>query len=445
MAIDFHAVAQVSAEGMAECLVEGMLLAVIAAWGMWLAGVKDAATRFSVWMCALVTIAMLPFASAIWRSRGDVADAAVSSHPAAIHLPASWAIYAMAVWALVAGIGIVRIAVGLWQVYRLRSRCVEIEADTLQNLGVELGGVRVCVSDQVQAPVAVGFFRPAVIIPDWLMHELSSSQLRQVILHELTHLRRRDDWTNLAQKIVAAVLFFHPVVWWIERKLTLERELAGGGDARGYAECLVHLAEKSFMRRGLALAQAAVSRLRHTSLRIAQILDGRPRAARAWKPVTLSIAAVAVGFIGISLQAPTLISFQSSTPATTASLTQVAREDLAPVQKALVIPASAPVQDVKNARLLKPVAMVARPEPRLERAAAKITAGDPHTAGPRVQVVNARLADSNVNHRNAHIVSTETLVLLVSAPASGQVQVQMWRITVLRQASHPDYAPRKAI
>ena len=94
--------------------------------------------------------------------------------------------------------------------------------------------------------------------------ELSTAELNSILIHELAHLRRWDDWTNLGQQILKALLFFHPAVWWIESKLALEREmacddavLAKTANPRGYAQCLISVAEKSFARRGLALAQAA--------------------------------------------------------------------------------------------------------------------------------------------------------------------------------------------
>ena len=119
----------------------------------------------------------------------------------------------------------------------------------------------------------------------------------------------------------ARCLFFHPAVWWIEKKLALEREmacddlvLASTTSPRAYAECLVSLAEKSFLRRGLALAQAAVDRLRHVSLRVAQILDvHRPRATRVWRPAPVLVGGVSlVCLLGLS-QAPTrLVSFENA-------------------------------------------------------------------------------------------------------------------------------------
>jgi hypothetical protein len=146
--------------------------------------------------------------------------------------------------------------------------------------------------------------------------------LNAILLHELAHLRRWDDWTNLAQKLLRALFFFHPAVWWIESKLSLEREmacddavLAETANPRAYAECLVTVAEKSLMRRGLAMAQAAVSRVRQTSQRVAQILDTkRPGATRIWKPALGLVAAFAMICVGLLSRSPELVSFQDKTP-----------------------------------------------------------------------------------------------------------------------------------
>ena len=179
-----------------------------------------------------------------------------------------------------------------------------------------------CVSDQLRVPTAIGFTKPLVVIPSWTMQELSTAELNAILLHELAHLRRRDDWTNLVQKIVGALLFFHPAVWWIEKKLALEREMAcddlvlaqaKATSPRAYAECLVSLAEKSFLRRGVALAQAAVDRVRQVSLRVTQILDvNRPRATRVWRPAPVLVAGISLVCLIALSHAPTrLVSFES--------------------------------------------------------------------------------------------------------------------------------------
>src|SRR6202008_1151455 len=83
-----------------------------------------------------------------------------------------------------------------------------------------------CVSDDLRMPTAIGFVKPLVLIPSWAMKELSETELNAILLHELAHLRRWDDCTNLAQKVLRAVFFFHPAVWWVEGRLSLEREMA---------------------------------------------------------------------------------------------------------------------------------------------------------------------------------------------------------------------------
>jgi len=166
-----------------------------------------------------------------------------------------------------------------------------------------------------------------VVIPTWAMQELSTAELNSILLHELAHLRRWDDWTNLAQQILKSVFFFHPAVWWIENRLALEREmacddavLAETANPQGYAQCLVSIAERSFMRRGLAMAQAAVSRVHQTSLRVAQILDvNRPGATRVWKPAIYSLGAFfAVCFVSLP-HAPELVAFEKPAPTVASS------------------------------------------------------------------------------------------------------------------------------
>jgi beta-lactamase regulating signal transducer with metallopeptidase domain len=326
--INLRAVAQFSAERMLNCLGEGMAIALFA-WlllgimGLRKSGHQNSGTRFAVWLVALFAIAALPFAGALTLGSASAAAGTGDSH-SVITVPGAWAMYAFAAWALIAILGLFRVAIGLWQVRQVRSHCVAIDLAsldpalrvTLAEFG-SLRPVQVCVSDGVQVPTAIGFIKPLVVLPAWSIRELSSSELNAILLHELAHLRRWDDWTNLAQKLLRAVFFFHPAVWWIEGKLSLEREmacddavLAETANPRAYARCLVSVAEKSLVRRGLAMAQAAVSRVRQTSQRVAQILDvNRPQATRIWKPALGMVAAFAMVCVGLLPRRPELVSF----------------------------------------------------------------------------------------------------------------------------------------
>jgi hypothetical protein len=156
------------------------------------------------------------------------------------------------------------------------------------------------------------------------LRDLSGDELKVIVLHELAHLRRWDDWTNLAQKFVKALFFFHPAVWWIDSRLALEREIACDDmvleqttNARTYAASLVSVAEKVVaekMRvgRALALAQNALGRVREVSQRVAQILDTkRTRTTRGWRPALAMIATLAVVTVVAVPYAPELISVKS--------------------------------------------------------------------------------------------------------------------------------------
>ena len=166
-------------------------------------------------------------------------------------------------------------------------------------------------------PTAIGCSDQPSCFPSWALRELSQAELNAVVLHEVAHLRRWDDWTNLAQKILRALFFFHPAVWWVENRLSLEREMACDdmvlsqtANPRAYAECLVSLAEKNLLRRGIALAQAAVGRMRQTSLRVLQILDARrSNSAVIWKPAPWVIAGFSVACLCTAAHAPRLVAF----------------------------------------------------------------------------------------------------------------------------------------
>ena len=74
--------------------------------------------------------------------------------------------------------------------------------------------------------MSLGFLHPAILIPQTLLDTLSNAELEHVVLHELAHLRRRDDWTNLAQKLIVAILPIQPALYWIGRRMSIEREMA---------------------------------------------------------------------------------------------------------------------------------------------------------------------------------------------------------------------------
>ena len=115
---------------------------------------------------------------------------------------------------------------------------------------------RVCLSRPVAllesglagVPVVIGHWRPVILMPVGLLAGLPPGQIEAILLHELAHVRRYDYLVNLLQSSIEALLFYHPLVWWISGVIRAEREhccddLAAAiqGDRHEYAEALTAL------------------------------------------------------------------------------------------------------------------------------------------------------------------------------------------------------------
>lgn len=103
-------------------------------------------------------------------------------------------------------------------------------------------------STLVRVPTVVGWLRPVILLPVTATCGLTPRQLEAVLLHELAHIRRHDYLLNLIQAGIETLLFYHPAVWWVSRRVREERELccddvavAACGDALLYARALVQL------------------------------------------------------------------------------------------------------------------------------------------------------------------------------------------------------------
>lgn len=162
----------------------------------------------------------------------------------------------LTVWGIGVGCGLLRVAAGSLQIWRIARRGwllpVELQA-TVERLGGRMRFRRlpaVRVVEEISQAMAVGIVRPMVLLPAAWVSGLSGEMLEAVIAHELAHLRRWDLLVNVLQRVVEAVLFFHPVVWWCSRRIRVEREMCCDlaavtalGDRVVYAKALSHLAE----------------------------------------------------------------------------------------------------------------------------------------------------------------------------------------------------------
>jgi len=338
--------AQVAVSSLLNSLPEGFLVAVFAWATLRLLPRQNSRTRFAVWFLALLAVAVLPILGELsgglsqGRSLGTlkgersalVHPFASTGIPSAINLPVDWAPYILLIWLLVALAIMTRLAVGLWRLRQLRQSCAPVDvADLDPALGrtiTELTSkamfagrpVTIATSGRIHVPAALGLWKPIIVLPTWALEELPPLDLGIILRHEFAHLERWDDWTNLVQKIVRALFFFHPAVWWIEKRLSVEREMACDDvvvaqtdNPTGYASCLVSLLERSLTERGWTMAQALVHRAREASLRLARILDGnRPTATQLSKCTLGMVGAFTLLCLVVLPYAPQVVAFEQN-------------------------------------------------------------------------------------------------------------------------------------
>ncbi|NOY40428.1 MAG: M56 family metallopeptidase [Planctomycetes bacterium] len=79
-------------------------------------------------------------------------------------------------------------------------------------------------SDVTTSPFLFGVTHPRIVLPRQMAEELSTSDLNSVLLHELSHWRRRDTWIGWLQVFGQSLFWFHPLVWWANARLRHERE-----------------------------------------------------------------------------------------------------------------------------------------------------------------------------------------------------------------------------
>jgi beta-lactamase regulating signal transducer with metallopeptidase domain len=259
-------------------LWQGAALAVLAAAAIALT--RKAATRYVIAVVALIAMVAAPaFTYSVLRESsptfaGPVQNLLPDSVPAitravniASHRIASSAQSNFAssefltafveLWFIGVLLFSLRTAGGFFLVARLRRRDSKpINSELLalcremQNrLGI-LRAIRYCESLYLDTPAVIGWFRPIVLLPISVFTGLTELQLRAVIAHELAHIRRLDAFFNLFQVAAETLLFYHPAVWWLSRRIRAEREnccddvaLSVCGNPTEYARALALMEE----------------------------------------------------------------------------------------------------------------------------------------------------------------------------------------------------------
>lgn len=184
-------------------------------------------------------------------------------------------------WALGALALLARLALGFLRLRHIKRSLIRLNgADVAASCASVGRPVTIGASDDVDCPCVIGYVRPVVALPSSLIRELDSPNLRRVLAHEMAHVRRWDDWTNLLQQIVRAVWFINPVIHIANRQLDVNREIAcddlvaaSHGDRLEYAKCLTEIARRTTFSEHLVPAAGFFPDRKQIVVRIEQLLD----------------------------------------------------------------------------------------------------------------------------------------------------------------------------
>ena len=262
-------------------LWQGTALAALAAAAMALC--RRASARYVLGVIALALMLLAPLATFFYaQQHSGVADAAKSSPLAAAAWStargrdaASGAIQRVSIgqssrtpsldalpwlveaWLLGVAFFSLRSAGGFFLLERERRRQSSVVSPRVLEICYRLQdriglnrAIAYCECAWLQAPAVIGWFRPVVFLPVTALTGLSEEQLEVVIAHELAHIQRLDPFVNVFQVCVETLLFYHPAVWWLNRRIRAEREhccddmaVALCGNAVEYARALTLMEE----------------------------------------------------------------------------------------------------------------------------------------------------------------------------------------------------------
>jgi len=180
-------------------------------------------------------------------------------------------------------------------------------------------------------PGVFGLRRPALVWPRGIDDRLTDAQIDAILLHEIAHVRRRDNLTSALHMAVQTIFWFHPLTWWIGSRLVDERERAcdedvvrGGSEPHVYAEGILKTCQY-FVESPLAcVAGVTGSDLKN---RIEHIMKDDAHTALHWsKRMLLSAALVAAiaGPVAIGIVTSARLDAQVVAPAADAPRFEVA-------------------------------------------------------------------------------------------------------------------------
>jgi beta-lactamase regulating signal transducer with metallopeptidase domain len=278
--------------------------------------------------------------------------------------------------------------IGGWRLIQRLRRSALVEApeavyanflQLCERLGIK-GQVSLRIAEHIQGPLAIGIARSLILLPAAALMALSPEQLEAVLAHELAHVRRADYLWNLVQTMVETLLFFHPAVWWLGRRLREQRELCcdevavqSCADPLIYATALLRLEERRSQQLNLAMALDGHRGWSGLRARIARILGETNDEKGARELVPIPLAALCAVFLLVLLPVPQLFAGLRETMRTQTGMPAVSGPPAFPPATATVnVPAPAKAEVVLESSAATPMP---HPAPRPATAATEVAQG----------------------------------------------------------------------
>jgi beta-lactamase regulating signal transducer with metallopeptidase domain len=331
---------------------QGAVVALAAAALLRTISPSRAQARCCTLWAACVAVLALPAMPLVWAAATPVRAAGDTPTLLApvVSMPIGWwtsPSVAILLWVTWSGVYAGRVAAAALALRHAKRRCREFPRDIEARLRhwtrVSTAGrrARLLLSNSVRSAAVLGWRSPVIAIAPALLEHLSEADLDRVVIHEWAHVQRRDDAAQIVQLLVRVVAGWHPALWWLERQLHVEREMACDdmavtvtGSAREYAACLATLASLPVVPIHSLPALAAISSpgLRRRIVRI--LAERRVASSQSWRAtaigagVLLAVLALLVGRVRVvktAFTAPALSAARTVPAYTVAAHTSMTR------------------------------------------------------------------------------------------------------------------------
>jgi bla regulator protein BlaR1 len=300
-------------------LWQGIVIGAAAAFALKLNGRHNAQVRYLICIIALLVCAITPCVTAVVLMNDDssiarpvarIETSLIAVRAVAGSQPFDLISAAVALW-LVGVLSIIVYYAVQWRaVERIRRSSTSLftEQNAAEIARRALGrwrasaAVPVRMAMSLSTPIVIGLWRPMIVFPAAMIARLPAADFELILLHEIAHIVRRDNWVNALQIALEILFFYHPVVHWLSRRARLEREracddfaIAASGSPYEYARALTSLMIVSGRVPATALGAAGADLLSRLRYLTGQCADHDPLPRSPFLLLLIALLLIGIG------------------------------------------------------------------------------------------------------------------------------------------------------